>query len=73
MFGLPPREPAGVVNRRPLNGIMVRIVVTGSPASPGSQVGSKWRPSSVRSMSGPGPRAGDHVRHEQPSASARPS
>ena len=61
MFGLPPREPAGVVNMRPLNWVMVRMVVTGSPVNPGSQVGSKCRPSSERSTSGPGPRAGDQV------------
>src|SRR5205085_7360301 len=60
-FGLPPREPAGVVKRRPLNGVRVRMVVTGSPVRPGSHVGSKWRPSSERSTSGPGPRAGDQV------------
>jgi hypothetical protein len=46
---------------RPLKGTMVRMVVTGRPPRPGSQVGSKWRPSVERRMLGPGPRAGDQV------------
>jgi hypothetical protein len=61
MFWLPPREPAGGREEAPLNDTRERIVVTGRPTSPGSQVVSKRRPSSLRMMIGPGPRAGDQV------------
>ena len=50
-----------MVYRRFLNGTIERIVVTGRPTSPGSQVTSKLRPSSVAMITGPGPRAGDQV------------